>query len=69
MRFKRSRDGQKLTIESTIANTGDEIVILGLIDLISIDPAAGGRVVLGGKSSEFTVFKQQMWNTRVLGPR
>jgi len=65
VRFKRSRNGEKLTVESTVANTGDEAVILGPVDLISIDPAVGGRVVLAGTPSQFTVFKQQMWNTRV----
>jgi len=65
MRFKRSHNGERLTIESTVVNTGDETAILGPIDLISIDPASAGRVVLGGKPTQFTVFKQQMWNTRV----
>jgi hypothetical protein len=65
VRFKRSRTGEALTIESTVTNTGDETVILGSIDLFRIDPAQAGRVVLGGKPSEFTVFKQQTWNTRV----
>lgn len=65
LRFKSSPNGETLTIESSVINTGDETLSLEQIDLIQIDPTQGGQVILPGRTADFTVFQQQGWNTRV----
>lgn len=63
--FTLSASGEKLTVRSSLRNTGKETVILGPINVIDIDPGRGGRVVLPGSPADFMVFQLQSWNTRV----